>query len=164
MIQEKAMYYKMLSKIVYATLFVSVLSGWGTAYSQEQFELTAMFPEANAMSIYKLDFTLADTLKADGQLKITFPEAFDLSKVKMAGSSTINGGFTVKVADSTVLVSRSGIGNVVLPGTPVDVKFANIKNPPDYMKSYSAKIEILNQKIKFVEKAIAVKIVAEEAK
>lgn len=158
------MYNKMLAKIKSIWPILMVLLLHGAAVSQEQLEVKAMFPEANAITIYKLQFILADTLNTDSHIKIVFPADFDLTKVKMAGSSTINGGFKVTVDDSTVILKRSGLGNVISPGKKVDVKFANVKNPPTPDKLYNIKVEILNGNVKLIEKKIDVKILAEKAK
>ncbi|MBN1352568.1 hypothetical protein JXJ21_24475 [candidate division KSB1 bacterium] len=132
--------------------------------AQERVELKAIFPNADALSIYEIEFSLNDTLKATSEFKVTFPEAFDLSKVKIAGSSTINGGFSVKVAESTVILKRSGRGTDVLPGNTVDVKFANVKNPATPDATHKIKIEILNPNRRTIEKELELKIQAPKEK
>ncbi|RKY90591.1 hypothetical protein DRQ15_07065 [candidate division KSB1 bacterium] len=52
-----------------------------------------------------------------------------MSRVKLAGSSTINGGFKVSVDGQRVAIKRSGLGRPILPGENVEVKFANVRNP-----------------------------------
>ena len=86
-------------------------------------------PEAEAITIYEVSFVLSDTLPSDAVIMVTFPDGFDLSRVKLAGSSTINGGFKVSVDGQRVAIKRSGLGRPILPGENVEVKFANVRNP-----------------------------------
>jgi len=87
-------------------------------------------PEAEAITIYEvINFVLSDTLPSDAVITVTFPDGFDLSRVKLAGSSTINGGFKVSVDGQRVAIKRSGLGRPILPGENVEVKFANVRNP-----------------------------------
>ena len=86
-------------------------------------------PEAEAITIYEVSFVLSDTLPSDAVIMVTFPDGFDLSRVKLAGSSTINGGFKVSVDGQRVAIKRSGLGRPILPGESVEVKFANVRNP-----------------------------------
>lgn len=86
-------------------------------------------PEAGELSIYQVSFVLSDTLPSDAVIMITFPGDFDLPRVKLAGSSTINGGFKVSVDGQRVVLKRSGLGRPIPPGERVDVKFANVINP-----------------------------------
>lgn len=156
------MYNKMLSIIIVIAFTILLISN--VIYGQNELQLKPMFPEAGKVTIYELKFNPPDSLDAKAQLKIVFPKVFDLSKVKMAGSSTINGGFQVDVVDSTVILKRTGLGQTLLPGEKVDVKFANVVNPltPDEM--YEVKVEIWNNNQKLIDKSIDVKILAEKAK
>ena len=86
-------------------------------------------PEAEAITIYEVSFVLSDTLSSDAVIMVTFPDGFDLSRVKLAGSSTINGGFKVSVDGQRAAIKRSGLGRPILPGENVEVKFANVRNP-----------------------------------
>lgn len=162
LIQENFMYNKMLSTIMIGfTILMFPISN--AAYGQEDLQLRAMFPEANAITLYELNFILKDSLNAKSQLKITFPKSFDLSKVKMAGSATINGGFNIEVLDSTVILKRSGLGQTILPRKKIDVKFANVLNPPTPDRVYEVKVEIFNDNIKLLDKKVNVKILARKA-
>lgn len=97
----------------------------------DSLQVKALNPEAGAASLYTLEFNLADTLYPDAQFEVAFPAGFDVSKVTIAGSKAINGGFAVKVEGQKVLVTRKGEGAVKLPGEKVDVMFAVITNPAD---------------------------------
>jgi len=91
-------------------------------------EVKTLNPEAGAASLYTLNFTLPDTLHPDAVLEIKFPSGFDLTKVNLAGSATINGGFKVSVQGQTIKVSRKGKGGLKYPGDKVDLKFSTVVN------------------------------------
>ncbi len=91
-------------------------------------EVITLNSEAGAGSLYTLNFTLPDTLQPNAVLEIEFPPGFDLSKVNLAGSTSINGGFKVSVQGQTIKVSRKGKGGVKYPGDKVDLKFSTVIN------------------------------------
>lgn len=132
-----------------------------TRAASDTLRVRAIQPEASAISIYEVSFTLSQPLPADGSLILTFPQPFDLSRVVMAGSSTINGGFHVAVEGQRVILKRSGLGRVIPANTKVDVKFANVKNPLEAREDYAVRVEVLNgrqERIKAFEKTpVAVK-------
>ena len=91
-------------------------------------DVQALNTEAEAASLYTLNFTLPDTLQPDAVLEVIFPNGFDLSRVNLAGSATINGGFKVSVQGQTIKVSRKGKGVLKYPGDKVDLKFSTVVN------------------------------------
>jgi len=102
-------------------------------------------PEAEAITIYEVNFVLSDTLPSDAVITVTFPDGFDLSRVKLAGSSTINGGFKVSVEDSVVTITRTGLGREIPPGQKVEIKFGNVKNPTVPKVGYPISTSIWNR-------------------
>jgi len=129
--------------------------------ASDSLRVRAIPPETGAVSIYEVSFSLSQPLPADGSLILTFPQPFDLSRVVMAGSSTINGGFRVSVEGQRVILARSGLGRVIPANEKVDVKFANVKNPPEPRDDYAIRVEVLNgrhERIQTFEKTpVAVK-------
>ena len=91
-------------------------------------EVKTLNPEAGAASLYTLNFTLPDTLHPDAVLEVKFPSGFDLTKVNLAGSATINGGFKVSVQGQTIRVSRKGRGSLKYPGDKIELKFSTVVN------------------------------------
>lgn len=78
-------------------------------------------------SLYKIEFTLADTLHADAVMILTFPSDFNLSELEIIGSTTINGGLSMTVDEQTVHVERKVLGDPVVPGKKVDFKIGLIR-------------------------------------
>ncbi|HEX9654281.1 MAG TPA: hypothetical protein VGA99_11270 [bacterium] len=105
-------------------------------------EVKALNTQASAASLYTLNFTLADTLYPDAGFEISFPPGFDVSKVTIAGSKAINGGFEVKVEGQKVLVTRKGRGAVKLPGEKVDVMFSTVTNPANPESNHKINVTI----------------------
>ncbi|MFQ5707240.1 MAG: hypothetical protein ACE5HO_07300, partial [bacterium] len=124
-------------------LVVTALSGYTLAFGApaDSVQVNPLNPKAGATSIYQISFVAADTLFPNGSLTLTFPQAFDLSGVRLANSTTINGGFRVKVQGQQVILIRTGLGRMISPNERVEVKFANVKNPQDTQKAYSVKVE-----------------------
>ena len=91
-------------------------------------EVKTLNSEAGAASLYTLNFTLPDTLHPSAVLEVKFPPGFDLTKVNLAGSATINGGFKVSVQGQTIKASRKGKGALKYPGDKVDLKFSTVVN------------------------------------
>ena len=91
-------------------------------------EVKTLNSEAGAASLYTLNFTLPDTLRPNAVLEVKFPPGFDLTKVNLAGSASINGGFKVSVQGQTIKVSRKGKGSLKYPGDKVDLKFSTVVN------------------------------------
>jgi len=132
---------KNVTRIIVAIACIFCLSSPSRAVI-DSLSVKPIDPEAGEVSIYQVSFVLSDTLPSDAVIIVTFPEGFDLSRVKVAGSSTINGGFKVSVDGQRVAIKRSGLGRPIPPGESVDVKFANVINPAREGK-YAITVEIL---------------------
>lgn len=91
---------------------------------------------AAAVSLYKLEFALPEALPADGALTVTFPEGFDLSRVKIAASATINGGFETHVKGRRVVIVRKGEGKSLNQGASVDLLLTAVKNAEQALDGY----------------------------
>ena len=55
----------------------------------------AKTPEAESRSVYQINFDISQVISPKAIIRITFPEQFDLSKLLVVGSNTINGGFSI---------------------------------------------------------------------
>lgn len=98
--------------------------------SLPEFSMRALRAEPGKPSLYEVRFTTADTLEAQAELVFEFPVALDLSLLEVASSTTINGGFKITHTRNTVHVRRTGLGAVVPPGRPVELKLGLITSPP----------------------------------
>jgi hypothetical protein len=92
--------------------------------------MRALRAEPGKPSLYEVRFTTADTLEAQAELVFEFPAALDLSLLEVASSTTINGGFNITRTRNIVHVRRTGLGAVVPPGRPVELKLGLITSPP----------------------------------
>jgi len=61
-------------------------------------------------------FTTADTVPADGKIKLTFPSGFDLSSTTFDSWSGFDGGQSVSINNQTITITRDGAGNDTVPG------------------------------------------------
>lgn len=130
-----------MKKRVVLAAFVTLALASGLM-AQDSLKVNALNPAAGATSIYQVSFVTADTLYPDAQITLTFPEAFDLSKVVMANSTSINGGFKVEVNQNSVVLRRTGLGRPIMPGEAVEVKFANVVNPKEFDGEFNLQVEI----------------------
>ncbi len=115
------------------------------AFSQqnEKLEVLAKNPEVEAASIYQIVFSIDEPIPQNAEIRVTFPEQFDLSELSVAGSNTINGGFDVEVSNQNVKLTRSGLGREINPNEEVDVKFAIVKNPTEPNDQYLIEVEVV---------------------
>lgn len=114
--------------------------------------VNALNPVAGEASVYQLSFVASDTLQPDGVIAVVFPSEFDLSNLKIANSTTINGGFKVSVQGNRALLQRSGLGRKVVPNEKVEIKFATIKNPSDTDGTFQATVEFFsNEQVRRTE-------------
>lgn len=97
---------------------------------------------SGASSIYTLTFSLDESLTSDAVFELSFPADFDLSKVLLAGSNTINGGFKTEIEDNILRLSRKGQGDLMPGGVSYDISFANVHNPA--AGNYQVSIRIIN--------------------
>lgn len=143
LIQECYMYKRIIYKSLTMSLalFVFILSVPG--FAQDNISVIPLFEQAHANAIYEVKFTTSQALSPNVKFLITFPGNFDLSKVNMAGSETMNGGFKTTVEDSTVLIERSGLGRMINAGEAVQLQFATVRNP-GVVSDYVVKVEVLS--------------------
>jgi|GEM_PF-1938200 len=152
------MFNQLKSNILTFVVFSLLILLMNNLQAQESIGIKPIFPEVEAASIYEINFTPTKALPPDARFMITFPKAFDLSKVNMAGSPSINGGFRTQVEDSTVIITRSGLGRTIEVGEKVQLHFATVRNPK-VMSDYRVKVEILtNEKVLLTQQLDTVKI------
>ena len=137
------MFNQLKSIMLTGIIVVLVTFGSRSLWAQNMLTIQPVFKEAGIAAIYEINFTVSQAIPADAQFVIHFPTEFDLTKVNMAGSATINGGFITKVQGSDVTLTRSGLGDVVTAGQPVKLQFATVKNP-DRSADYSVTVEIIS--------------------
>ncbi len=115
---------------------------FGQTLSKDSVDVSLLNREAGATTLLTATFVLSDTLRPDGAIELTFPPGFDVSNVKIAGSSRINGGFRVQVQGQTVRLLRQGRGRTLPPGEKVDVKIATVVNPKTAATPQSLKLRV----------------------
>ncbi len=94
-------------------------------------QLRALQAKAAQPSVYELTFTAQEIITPEAEFVLEFPPDFDLSRVKIASSDEMKGGFTVSVAQRKVFLKRTGLGPSIAPGTPVKLSVGVIVNPKD---------------------------------
>lgn len=110
-------------------------------------EVKALDSQAGAASLFTLNFTLSDTLQPDAVIEVKFPNGFDLSRVNLAGSATINGGFKVSVQGQSLKISRKGKGAVKYPGEKVDLKFSTVVNSSNTTENYLITVNLKKRNV-----------------
>ena len=111
---------------VCATLLVG---GAGSLRAQGTLSATALNPLTEATTLYKLQFRSALPIDSGAGFVLDFPPGFDVSQVKVAASSTILGGLTVRVRENRVLVLSKGTGPLIPSGRSVDLWLSAVRNP-----------------------------------
>jgi hypothetical protein len=101
----------------------------------------ALRAEPGKPSLYELRFVTTDTLARDAELVLTFPRAFDLSQLEIAGSSQINGGFKLERKGQEVHLRRTGLGEKIPPGRKVSLQLGLVVNPPDFSASHQVTVQ-----------------------
>jgi len=151
----------MYNRNIYKSLTITLCVFWLlplAGLAQENLTVTPIFNTTFINSAYEVKFTTSQALLPNAKFLVTFPGNFDLSKVNMAGSQTINGGFTTTVKDSTILITRSGLGRTILAGEAVQFQFATIRNP-GIARDFPVRVEIFADSTNRVaQKESAVKI------
>jgi len=153
-------------KFTYVFFFINfflihVVSG----FSADSVLVKAKNNEADVKSIYEVQFSISQAIPSEAEMIVTFPEYFDLSEVLLAGSTTINGGFDLKVEAPKVIITRSGLGRIIEPNEKVDIKFANVRNPSKPADNYKIKVEIKNDlQGTIIEKEDTIKINSQTTK
>lgn len=82
-----------------------------------------------ALGNHTLTFTATSGIPADGKIRITYPEGFDLSQLTTVSSSDVNGTLSISISGQIVTITRSG-GTALSPGTAIDdFILGTIRNP-----------------------------------
>ena len=97
--------------------------------SSTEFSMRALRAEPLKPSLYEVRFLTEDTLHTQAELVFEFPAALDLSLLEVASSTTIDGGFKITRERNVVHVRRTGLGAIVPPGRPVELKLGLITSP-----------------------------------
>ena len=115
-------------------------------------QIRALKARPNKGSLYEISFITSFILDSKCEFLIEFPKELDISALKIAGSSSINGGFVVTNDNGSIQIRRSGLGDSIPMGQAVDLKLGIIKNPPDLSNTYSVSFEIKNTSNKTIFK------------
>lgn len=137
--------YKFLLLLMLLMGLVISTNDLAVAVPADSIEVIAKHPEINESSIYQITFLASKPIPSNAIIQVTFPAEFDLSDLMIAGSTTINGGFVLKVDQQVVTMKRSGLGREIPANEKVDIKFAIIKNPKQPADNYNIKVEILGE-------------------
>ena len=87
---------KRMKRLFLTIILLFLLMSASTTIAQNSIAVTPSNSRPGAASIYELSFVTTDTMKSDARIAITFPANFDLSLLRMANSTNINGGFKVQ--------------------------------------------------------------------
>lgn len=131
-----------LSRRILLLLICVFSTATSRSIAQNALTITPLNSSAGATSIYNLDFILPDSLPPQGAISIVFPDEFDLSKVNIAASSIIKGGFSTFVVNQEVIIVRKGEGNLLKSGKRVDIKLSAVTNPKMNASDYTLKLFI----------------------
>lgn len=129
-----------------------------TMWAQDAVSVKALRAVPRQVSLYEITFTTTDSLRPDAEIHLTFPASYDLSAFEIAGSTSINGGFTYKRDGQKVTLQRSGIGTPVQRGQKVSLQLGLIKNPPTFDSAEPVRIEVFHSKKQTPTKAITSRV------
>ena len=146
----------MFNKIAALTLFFGMLSfSTGLAQSnvsasgksavatgRDSLTVKALRAAPGKPSLYEVSFVTADSLAANALIVISFPKTFNLSQLEIAGSSTINGGFTLTRRGQEVQVRRTGLGAKISPGKRVSLQLGLIGNPASFSAAHQVRVQL----------------------
>jgi len=110
--------------------------------SRDSLAVKALRAAPGKASLYEVSFVTMDSLAANATIVISFPKAFDLSRLEIAGSSTINGGFTLARNGQDVQVRRTGLGAKISPGKKVSIQLGLIGNPTSFSASHQVRVQL----------------------
>lgn len=136
---------KFLFLITFLLLLISFTNNLALAVPLDTVQVVARHPESGKSSVYQINFVISKPIPPKAIIRVTFPGEFDLSDLRIAGSTTINGGFDLEVNNQVLTMKRSGLGLEIPANEKVDVKFAIIKNPKEPSDGYKLVIEILDE-------------------
>ncbi|MDZ7266336.1 MAG: hypothetical protein ONB48_04335 [candidate division KSB1 bacterium] len=140
-----------LSGCLMVALAVSLLSSASgqaqnspTAAARRDWPVTvrALAAQPGEVSLYEIRFTTGDSLAARAEIILDFPAEFDLSLLRVASSTSINGGFKLVRERNQVRVQRTGLGAMIPPGRNVELQLGLIKNPGRLTGNYEVGMEI----------------------
>ena len=128
---------------------------------RDSLTVQALRAQPGKPSLYELRFVTTDTLVRDAEIVVTFPRAFDLSQLEIAGSSQINGGFKLERKGQEVHLRRTGLGEKIPPGRKVSLQLGLVVNPPDFSASHQVTVQLpaatplaktiaINKDVKFI--------------
>ncbi len=127
---KKKIYHGFLGILIMATFMVSFLNTsivHGAPLTATNVEPQSLMK--NGGSTVDVNFTTANTIPADGKIKVTFPAGFDLTNIQFGICDTMdgNGGSVLSHSGQTAIITRSG-------GTPQTAgaehcTISNVRNP-----------------------------------
>jgi hypothetical protein len=94
--------------------------------AQSGLTVTTTSIAAETPAVYMFSFQCDKPIGPAAALGVVFPAGFDLAKVLLADSRTMDGGMAVRVHGDTVWAQRSGRGQAILAGTKVDLILAAV--------------------------------------
>jgi len=109
---------------------------------RDSLAVKALRAEPGKPSLYEVSFVTTDSLAPNATLVVTFPREFDLRQLEIAGSSTINGGFTLERKGQEVRLRRSGLGAKIPPGKKVSIQLGLIGNPANLSASHQVRVQL----------------------
>jgi hypothetical protein len=109
---------------------------------RDSLAVKALRAEPGKPSLYEVSFVTSDSLATNAAIVVTFPREFDLSQLEIAGSSTINGGFTLERKGQEVRLRRTGLGAKIPPGKKVSIQFGLIGNPLNFSASHQVRVQL----------------------
>jgi hypothetical protein len=109
---------------------------------RDSLAVKALRAEPGKPSLYEVSFVTTDSLSSRATIMIAFPQEFDLRQLEIAGSSTINGGFTLERKDREVLLRRTGLGAPIPPGKQVSIQLGLIVNPANLSASHQVRVQL----------------------
>lgn len=106
------------------------------------FTIRALRAEPGKASLYDLRFTTRDTLDPLAEMIFVFPRNLDLSLLQVVSSTSINGGFKIQREGNLVRIRRTGLGETILPSTPVELKLGLIISPDNLSAPHDIFFEV----------------------
>ena len=125
-------------------LFMLIFAVNAVSQEIDSVSIAPLNPKVGTYTLYQVSFVYQDSISANDRFSLVFPEAFDLSRVTLAGSKSMNGGFTVSVRDSVLEIRRNGEGRIISPGEQVDLLFSVVKNPLNAANNYIIQFRVLD--------------------
>lgn len=114
-----------------------------TSQEIDSVSVVPLNPKVATNTLYQVNFVSPVIIDNDALFSLTFPSEFDISNTTVAGSKSMDGGFTVSVQDSVLQIKRRGEGKSVNVGTPQNLMFSVVKNP-DNEGNYLLQFRVLD--------------------